>query len=171
MRFSTITGVITAGALALPVASLASVPAHAAASAAARAKAAQVSPTAPDGALGAQGGCSWFGCSEIQNLSRRNVRVARDWCGSGRNGAISNRSRGPQTCSRNKYKWLKPGQHSYTSAFKDTDSFRVGRGCKMKVQWNTDGQENGRFKTYRPSRTIWVKVSDNYDIDIESYRC
>ncbi|GLW64484.1 hypothetical protein Arub01_27280 [Actinomadura rubrobrunea] len=103
------------------------------------------------------------------------MRVARDWCGSGGNGTVVTEAsrRGPLACRTNAYKSLRPGQHSYTSAWHDTDAFGVSGGCRMAVQWNLDGQESGPIKYYAPPRgtNYWVKVSNIYDIDIESYTC
>lgn len=114
-------------------------------------------------------GPSTGGCSEIQNWSDRNVRVGRDWCG---NGTVSV---GGPSCggsgTGNLYKWLRPGQHSRTSAFKDTDTFGIIGGCTMKVQWNVDGQEDAPVSTYRPERTTWYRVFNSNDIDVEYYRC
>jgi len=167
MKISTLAGAATAGAGAVMALALAT-PAHAQ-----EAQGTQGAAAPSDGAAVRGSKCSvWTGgCSEIQNRSHRKVRVGRDWCGSGGNGAIR-KYKAP--CSgkpgHNYYKWLKPGKHSYTSAYHDTDTFRIDAGYEMHVQWNKDGQEHGPVKVYGKKKYVrWVKVSNNYDIDIEAY--
>ncbi|WP_433331812.1 hypothetical protein [Spirillospora sp. CA-294931] len=148
------TGALFFGAPALAQAAPQAAPATAAQSAAPDAR-----PT-----HAAKGGCSMWGCSEIQNRAKKRVWVARDWCGSASSG---------KPCKGTPKQKLYPGEHSYTSAYKDTDAFAVGGGCVMKVQWNADGQENGPIKTInrKGKKTKYYKVTDIQDIDIESYKC
>ncbi|GAA3953800.1 hypothetical protein GCM10023085_40400 [Actinomadura viridis] len=101
------------------------------------------------------------------------MRVGRDWCGSGDTGDfVKYRPSCSGQSGHNYYKWLRPGKHSYTSAYKDTDTFAIMAGCTMKVQWNKDGQEDAKVRNYAAiGYDRWFKVGNDYDIDIESYTC
>ncbi|MEW2356317.1 hypothetical protein [Spirillospora sp. NPDC029432] len=168
MRIRTMAGAAAAGAALATGAGLLAAPAQAAP--AEPAQAAQ-----PRGDAGARGkDCSIIGCSEVENFSGRKVRIGRDWCGAGSNGTVKN---GTTACDghtgSHPEKWLQKGHHSgWEGYFADTDTFGIIKGCTMKVQWNRDGSEGGDMKTYKASRhNRWVKVADNYDVDIESYKC
>lgn len=107
------------------------------------------------------------GYSEIQNRAKSNVRVGKNWCGDD----TSPHPGGPTCGNDSPQQSLKPGEHSYESAYKDTDTFKVKGGCTMKVQWNWDGEEDADISTHTPKKTTWYKVSNHHDIDIESYKC
>lgn len=114
--------------------------------------------------------CS-FGCSEIQNRSHRNVKVGRDWCGDDPAGTVKKKKWiCGEPSGKHPYQDLKPGEHSYESAYHDTDTFRIDPGYEMHVQWNNDGEEGGPVTVYgKKDHTRWVKVANNHDIDIEAY--
>ena len=171
MTFSKIAKIVTIGACASVALTLGSVPAQAV-SLPGQATATTGSATSAEPGAGARGeGCSWVGCSEIQNRSHRYVKVGRDWCGDDPAGTVKKKK---WVCgkpsSKHPYDNLQPGEHSYKSAYHDTDTFRIDPGYEMHVQWNQDGQENGPVSVYgKKSYTRWVKVADNHDIDIEAY--
>ncbi|MER7013100.1 hypothetical protein ABT324_16895 [Saccharopolyspora sp. NPDC000359] len=147
---------MAAGSFAVVALALGVVPAQAA------------SPGEPVDGRGAE--CS-FGCSEIQNRSHRKVMVSRDWCGDDPAGAVKKKT---WICGKpsdkHPYQYLEPGEHSYGSAYHDTDSFRIDPGYEMHVQWNNDGEEDGPVTVYeKKGYTRWVKVANNHDIDIEAY--
>ncbi|NUS71897.1 MAG: hypothetical protein HOQ05_00665 [Corynebacteriales bacterium] len=115
--------------------------------------------------------CDIFGCSEIENLSTRPLRIGRDWCGASSAPSVGGPSCRGSEGDHDHYQWLYPNEHSYEAAWQDTDTYGVLPGCTIAVQRNEDGDEFDPIETFATTDETWFKVVNIEDIDLESYTC